>query len=293
MRKRIIEYGIFIPMLLALASCGGRLAPDPDYPVPMTFAPLLPGAPGRATATSFEEGDEIGIFAVSHDAQGMPRRLEISGNWANNSKAVNDGGEWTVSPPVYWHEDDIFDIYSYYPYASDVRSIENFRFELESDQRGNGLTLSDFLWAKTSSVCREAGTVPLHFTHRLSRLDINLVKGPDYEGDLPSDAIVKVHGTVPVALVNLESGDVEKDPESPVGTVIACCNAPGSYSAIVVPQKILNQIPLVEVIVKDVSYLLSSKFSFGSGMRHSLDIVLSDNPDKVLISIGGGVIDWN
>ena len=155
------------------------------------------------------------------------------------------------------------------------------------------MTLSDFLWAKTSSVCREAGTVPLHFTHRLSRLDINLVKGPDYEGDLPSDAIVKVHGTVPVALVNLESGDVEKDPESPVGTLIACCNAPGSYSAIVVPQKILNQIPLVEVIVKDVSYLLSSKFIFGSGMRHSLDIVLSDNPDKVLISIGGGVIDWN
>ena len=91
----------------------------------------------------------------------------------------------------------------------------------------------------------------------------------------------------------LESGDVEKDPESPVGTVIACCNAPGRYSAIVVPQKILNQIPLVEVIVKDVSYLLSSKFVFGSGMRHSLDIVLSDNPDKVLISIGGGVIDWN
>ena len=64
-------------------------------------------------------------------------------------------------------------------------------------------------------------------------------------------------------------------------------------TAIVVPQKILNQIPLVEVIVDDVSYLLSSKFIFGSGMRHSLDIVLSDNPDKVLISIGGGVIDWN
>ena len=64
-------------------------------------------------------------------------------------------------------------------------------------------------------------------------------------------------------------------------------------TAIVVPQKILNQIPLVEVIVKDVSYLLSSKFIFGSGMRHSLDIVLSDNPNKVLISIGGGVIDWN
>lgn len=293
MMKRLIEYAIFLMMALPLASCGAGFAPDESRPEPMVFTPLLPASPVRATGTGFEDGDAIGIFAVAYDDKGEPHRLEISGNWANNSKATLDDGEWTVSPPVYWKGDDSFDIYSYYPYVSEVGSIDNFRFELKADQRGKGFTLSDFLWAKSSSVTRAGGDVPLHFTHRLSRLDINLVKGPDYEGDLPSDAVVKVHGTVPVALVDLESGDVEKDPASPVGTIIACCTGPASYSAVVVPQKIMNQIPLVEVIVNDVSYLLSSRFIFGSGMRHTVDIILSDSPDKVLINIGGEIIDWN
>ncbi|MGN0202555.1 MAG: fimbrillin family protein [Candidatus Cryptobacteroides sp.] len=293
MRKGLIEYGIFILMALSLASCGAGLAPDESLYDLMVFAPQLPGSPVRATATEFEDGDEIGIFAVAYDESGEPRRLEISGNWANNSKASLDRGKWTVSPPVYWNGDDSFDIFSYYPYVPQVASIDNFRFELKPDQRGNGFTLSDFLWARSRSVTRDGGDVPLHFTHRLSRLDINLVKGADYEGDLPAEAVVKVHGTVPVALVDLESGDVEKDPDSPVGTVIACCTGPATYSAVIVPQKILNLIPLIEVIVDDVSYLLSSKFIFGSGMRHSVDIILSDSPDKVLINIAGGIIDWN
>ncbi|MGN1215392.1 MAG: fimbrillin family protein [Candidatus Cryptobacteroides sp.] len=293
MMKRLIEYGIFLLMALPLVSCGDKLVSDGDRPDLMVFTPLLPASVSRATETEFEDGDEIGIFAVDYDDDGEPRRLEISGNWANNSKASNDAGKWTVSPPVYWKGDDPFDIYSYYPYVPEVGSIDNFRFEVKSDQRGKGFTLSDFLWAKSESVTRNGGEVPLHFTHRLSRLDINLVKGPDYEGDLPAEAVVKVHGTVPVALVDLESGDVEKNPDSPAGTVIACCTGPASYSAVIVPQKIMNQIPLVEVIVNDVSYLLSSKFIFGSGMRHTVDIILSDSPDKVLINIGGKIIDWN
>ena len=45
--------------------------------------------------------------------------------------------------------------------------------------------------------------------------------------------------------------------------------------------------------MKDVSYLLSSKFIFESGKRHCVDVILSDNPDKVIISVGGGTDEWN
>lgn len=171
--------------------------------------------------------------------------------------------------------------------------MEDFRFPLQLDQRGDGYTLSDFMWAKCLSASREDGPVDLHFTHRLSRIDVNLVKGEYYEGELPEDAVVKIHGTVPVALVDLKSGDIVKDPEAVSAPIIARNNASGSYSAIVVPQKLLSQIPLIEVIIKDVSYLVSSKFIFEAGVRHSVDVVLSDNPDKVVINVGGGIDEWN
>lgn len=289
MGREIIRYSMGVLLALSLAACGNDLDTLPQ----MVFVPYLPGGGSRATDTGFEPGDAIGIYAVGHDEYGQARILEVTGNWASNARAVCNGGEWTVSPPVYWTENGVFDIYSYYPYASNVNSVSDFRFELQGDQRDNGLTLSDFMWAKTSAVTQEGGSVPLHFTHRLSKLTIRLAKGVDYEGELPDDAIVNIHGTVPVALVDLESGDVEKSPDSPAGTITAHRDAPGYYSAIIVPQKILNQIPLVEVIVKDVSYLLSSKFIFESGKRHCVDVILSDNPDKVIISVGGGTDEWN
>ena len=289
MGRKIIKYSIWILLATGLVSCGNDLETLPR----MVFAPEFPGGGSRATDTGFENGDAIGIYAVSYDDYGQARRLELSGNWASNAKAVNNGGNWTVDPPIYWTEDGVFDIYSYYPYTAEVNSVGDYRFEVKGDQRGNGLTLSDFLWTKTIAATQEEGSVPLHFTHRLSKLEIRLVKGEDYEGELPEDAIVKIHGTVPAALVDLESGDVEKAPGSAAGTITAHCDAPGHYSAIIVPQKLLNQVPLVEVIVKDVSYLVSSKFVFESGKRHCVDVILSDNPDKVIINVGGGIDEWN
>ena len=171
--------------------------------------------------------------------------------------------------------------------------MDDFSFPLQLDQRGGGYTLSDFMWAKCLSASREDGPVDLHFTHRLSRIDVRLVKGEYYEGELPQDAVVKIHGTVPVALVDLKSGDIVRDPEAVAAPIIARNNASGSYSAIVVPQKLLSQIPLIEVIIKDVSYLVSSKFIFEAGVRHSVDVVLSNNPDKVVINVGGGIDEWN
>ena len=136
-------------------------------------------------------------------------------------------------------------------------------------------------------------SVPLNFRHKLSRLDIVLTKGEDYEGDIPSDAEVRIYSTNTSALVDLESGDVVKNPYGKVGNIIAHQNATGSYSSIIVPQKLLNAVPLVEILAKDASYLVTSKFIFSEGTRHTMTIELSSNPDKVVINVGGGIEGWN
>lgn len=297
MKKYIFIFNkiyIILTFVASALSCTGlRMEDGQPGNEEMSFAPELPGSRTKATDTSFETSDEIGIYAVGYDGSGEPLGLELSGNWANNAKGVFDGQNLVVNPPVYWDGDRLFDVYSYYPYSGEIGSVNNFRFDLKTDQRANGFTLSDLMWARAVAVTRDAGAVSLKFTHRLSRLDIRLVKGEYYEGDLPQEAEVRIHNTVTTALMDFETGDVEKAQDVPASSITAHCNAPGSFSAIVVPQKILNQLPLIEVITKDVSYLVSAKFIFESGMRHKVDVILSDNPDKVVINVGGGIEDWN
>lgn len=264
--------------------------PSPEDEALMHFVPTLPGT--KATDSAFEAGDSFGIYAVEY-AEGIPSPLQISGNWANNAKASFDGSRWTVTPPIWWKDGAIFDIFAYYPFDAQLSSVDDYIFEVKADQRQEGFTLSDFMWAKAASVQQSEGDIALNFKHKLSRLDINLVKGDDYEGDLPATAEIRIMNTVTSASIDLERGEIEKNPYGTTGTIITRQWEPGRYSAIIVPQKILNQVPLVEILVNNVSYLVSTKFIFESGVRHTLNITLTSNPDKVIINIGGGINNWN
>lgn len=256
----------------------------------MRFIPSLPGT--KATDSAFEAGDSFGIYAVGYEGL-MPAPLQISGNWGNNSKATYDGNSWNVSPKIWWKEDSKFDIIAYYPFDKDIASVDDYLFEVKADQRQGGYTQSDLMWAKTTGVERSVGDIKLNFKHKLSRLDINLIKGDDYEGDLPSNAEVRIMSTVTTAVMDIERGEIEKNPYGVNGTIIARQLGTGKYSAIIVPQKLLNQVPLVEILVNNISYLVSAKFIFESGVRHTLNITLSSDPNKVVINIGGGIENWN
>lgn len=278
-----------IAVLSILTGCSRQSLPSEDG-AQMHFIPSLPGT--KATDSAFEAGDSFGIYAVEY-ADGIPAPLQISGNWANNAQSSFDGSKWTVTPPIWWKDEAVFDILAYYPFNPQLSSVDDYIFEVKSDQRQVGFTLSDFMWAKAKGVQQSQGDIALQFKHKLSRLDINLVKGDDYEGDLPSTAEVRIMNITTTAAIDLERGEIEKNPYGTTGTIIAHQWKTGQYSAIIVPQKLLNSIPLIEVIVSGVSYLYSSKFIFESGKRHTLNLTLSSNPDKVIINIGGDISNWN
>ena len=63
--------------------------------------------------------------------------------------------------------------------------------------------------------------VRLSFRHRMSRLVVRLVPGDDYEGDIPEDARVYVHNTVPEATIDLSVGLVTKDAYASAETIEA------------------------------------------------------------------------
>ncbi len=287
MRKHIIMFGL--AALMAASACT-KMNPDTQDDGQMRFIPGLPAT--KASDSAFESGDAFGVYAVEYNGA-APAPLQISGNWANNAKSAFDGTKWTVTPPIWWKDEAKFDVFAYYPYNENPKSVDNYLFEVQTDQRQQGYTLSDLMWASAKGVVQSGGAIPLNFKHKLSRLDINLIKGEDFEGDLPATAEVRVMNTVSSAILSMETGDVEKNPYGVEKTILAKQTGVGKFTAIIVPQKLMNQVPLLEIIVNEVSYLVSTRLYFESGKRHTIDVVMSSDPNKALINIGGKIDSWN
>ncbi|WP_018336235.1 fimbrillin family protein [Butyricimonas synergistica] len=287
----IYRVGIFCFLCLS-AGCSNsdrETVPDDLF---VTFDVVHP-ALARATSTTFEAGDQVGVFLTERDAP-----LEVSGNYVNNELLTYSGSTWESARNIYWN-DGTYDVFGYYPYVSPLTSVDDMPFEVASDQtiEGNENALgayeaSDFLWAKAKAVTAGEGAVKLVFAHRMSKLNVRLVKGDDYEGELPEEAEVYVHNTVPSATIDLSVGVVTRNPYGTARTIRAKKTGVQQYSAIVVPQRMDNSKPLVEVVMKGVAYLVESRFVFKPGIQHTITVVISKNPEQVKIEIGGEIENW-
>ena len=127
----------------------------------------------------------------------------------------------------------------------------------------------------------------------MSRMLIQLVKGEDYEGDLPEDAAVYLHNTAPDATIDLSAGLVTRDPYATAQSLRARSLGNHRYAVLTVPQRLDNRQPLVEVVMQGVSYLYESKFVFKAGIQHTVQLVVSKNPEQIKIEIGGELENWS
>lgn len=280
--------------LLGLASCSNddsTEAPVSAKETPMTFDVVHPSQT-RATATEFESGDKIGVYIAKAD---MP--LEIGGNALNNEPLTLTSGKWTPGKNLYWDE-GTYNAYAYYPYMN-VTSIEDQPVSVATDQSTaetngtlSGYEASDLLYAKTSNVAASTSPVTLSFKHVMSKLTIRLVKGEDFEGEMPTDAEIFIHNTVPTATFDFSAGIVTRDVKGKRASIKARQESNFQFGAIIVPQRLDNRVPLVEVIMKGVSFLFESKFLFKPGVDHLVNLVITDNPEKVKIEVGGEVENW-
>ena len=295
MKKRILYIGVALSIMI-FAACSSdndvsTEAPKSAKETPMTFDVIHPSQT-KATATEFENGDKIGVYIAKAD---MP--LEIGGNTLNNEQLTLTSGKWIPSQNLFWDEGS-YNAYAYYPYMN-VTSIEDQPVSVATDQATaetngtlSGYEASDLLYAKTSNVAASTSPVTLNFKHVMSKLTIRLVKGEDFEGDMPTDAEIFIHNTVPTATFDISAGIVTRDVKGKKTTIKARQESDFQFGAIIVPQRLDNRVPLVEVIMKGVSYLFESKFLFKPGVDHLVNLVITDNPEQVKIEVGGEVENW-
>lgn len=297
MKRNIIKYVVAALFIMGLPSCSSQDendAPPVDAKhTPMTFSVTHPAQRTRVTDTGFEDGDRIGLFVAVQDAP-----LEIGGNLVNNEPLTLGGGAWTAGHTLYWDE-GTFNAYAYYPYTAQVSSIEDMPFSVSTEQGTvdgasgiDGYESSDFLYARTEGVSASNAPVSLTFRHVMSKLTVRLIKGEDFEGDMPTDAVVYVHNTVPTATIDLNAGVATRYVRGIRATIEAKQESDYMFSAILVPQRVENRMPLIEVVMKGVSYMYESTFQFKPGTEHLVNFVISDNPDQIKIEIGGEIEDW-
>ncbi|MDE7115269.1 MAG: fimbrillin family protein, partial [Muribaculaceae bacterium] len=175
----------------------------------------------KASETSFENGDRVGLFVT--DA-GTP--LQPSGNIVNNELFTCTGLSWESSRRLYWN-DGLHDAYAYYPYSENAASVTDYPFSISTDQRETGspdelkgLEASDFLFASANDIRASSDPIDMTFRHILSKLTVRLIKGEDFEGNIPENATVYIHNTVPSATVDLSAGIATKTAKGKAETVI-------------------------------------------------------------------------
>lgn len=246
-----------------------------------------------AAATDFEEGDKVGIFVTQAD-----KPLQLGGNVVNNEAMTFSGNGWTAARTLYW-DDGTYNVYAYYPYINSLSSIEDQPFSVSLDQTTEktatapgGYEASDLLHASCKGVAASDEPVNLIFRHIMSKLTIRLIKGEDFEGEMPVNATVYVHNTVPEATIDLQAGVATRNAKAVRQTITAHHDGDYLYSAIIVPQRIENRMPLIEVVIHNMSYLYESKFQFKPGMEHLVNLIIPNNPDNIRIEIGGDIKEW-
>lgn len=298
--KRMTLYSIYAACLglaLCLAGCGQEeMTEAGEQPADvMRFSLTHPdeGARTRVTETHFEKDDRIGLYVCTAEAP-----LEVGGNYVNNALLTFNGSAWHPERPIFWNNGS-YDVYAYYPQVSPVTSVDDLPFSVATDQQaaGNeqtpgGYEASDFLWASAKKQTAGNKAVKLNFRHCMSKLTVRLVKGPDYDGDELPEAEVYVHNTVTEATVDLAVGIVTPAKFGKLHTVKAKAAGKDEYTAVLVPQRIANRVPLIEVVMKGVSYLVETNFRFKQGIHHTFTLIISKNPEQVKIEIGGELENW-
>ena len=241
----------------------------------------------RVNDLGFADGDQLGIFVANY-VDGVPSSLSVMGNHADNVCFTYDekAGTMTGATQLYW-KDDVTpaDIYGYYPFDDNIRSVSAYPFSVQHNQRDQvkggtlyGYEASDFLWSKAEGVTPTSAVIRLPFKHVMAGIQVNLVKGTGFtEGQWAgTEKQVLVENTRLKAMVSLQTGIVAADASSSVETIIPQGSG-NSYRAIVVPQTIEKGVALFSITVdgKTYKFTRSEAMNYTQSKLHKFTIVVN------------------
>lgn len=219
---------------------------------------------------TFEEGDEISVYAWTGDATVAPETRERVVNNAIN-KLTN--GSWVATPQMLWKNNrDKHYFIGVYPTAaiSDLSAGE-YTFDV------NKQTESDLLVAVNkdglSYNADEQQTVPLTFTHVMAKLVVNLTYKNQWGTEGPTVDKVAVGNAVKSATVNYLTKVVTPSAvaEDKADFDMPALTANKQYASIIIPQDGVQKITIT-IGDKDFIYDNGTPFKFESGKITTINL---------------------
>ena len=246
----------------------------------------------RATETTFETGDAIGVYAAVRMSS-APATLKTSGNYADNKRFVWNGSQFVADGDANeiaaGHETDY---YAYYPYREDMGNPLDYDFSIQGDQR-EGITLSDFMYAANRSGTTDK-VITLAFSHRLSRLQVTYT--PEAGEALSGVTIQRAKVT---ANINLGTGTANT-----LGAIsdIRMYNDGGTFTAVIPAQDRDADGTFLTLLFADGTkkdYTLTAKKEFLAGhttvipfMGKELQYTFTVSPETIGSGYSGGIYNY-
>lgn len=251
----------------------------------VTFTPSI-NAPARATDTSFDQGDAIGIFAVQSTGNDKKGIIAEKGNYADNVKYLYSGTKFAPAKDGIVKPSDDVKVYYHavYPYTTNAKN--KFTFKVDGNQStSSGYTNSDFLTAQTSAT--NDASVPLKFDHRLSKMIINMEGTGWPSGDLKV-TLKDVYTSIAVDLNTLTF-----TPTGSKGTVVCSSNGTKSFKAILPPQTITKGTEIATITIGSENYtvVMSGDAEIGSGVQSDFTFTMNEN--KEIVQFTGDINPWD
>ena len=246
----------------------------------------------RATETTFETGDAIGVYAAVRMSS-APATLKTSGNYADNKRFVWNGSQFVADGDA----NEIAagyetDYYAYYPYREDMGNPLDYDFSIQGDQR-EGITLSDFMYAANRSGTTDK-VITLAFSHRLSRLQVTYT--PEAGEALSGVTIQRAKAT---ANINLGTGTANT-----LGATsdIRMYNDGGTFTAVIPAQDRDADGTFLTLLLADGTkkdYTLTAKKEFLAGhttvipfMGKELQYTFTVSPETIGSGYSGGIYNY-
>lgn len=262
------------------------------------FAPTSRAATDAAFNTSWEDGDQIGLFVVSR-ASGTSKSLSSTSanNYYNNVKLIYNSAtqEWTTPGGLYFNGNDVLDFYAYYPYRATATNPLNIIFNVHANQAGvtsidgtdkSNFNLSDLLTAKANNGgngYRKGEKVTLQFAHALSMIELDIsdkfASVPDY---IDGKLIVRLKGMKTETKLNLGTTIPSITATTTINDVIMTRVTDVSdrwiYRAIVAPQELTSNSWLFHIEQDDDNIPgKSGSNDFNIGYRADTDMTFAGN----------------
>lgn len=241
--------------------------------------------PDDGYATTFVEGDEVGIFVYNGEnavVKNAHYKLNADGKWVAQGEAIT--AEEGVS----------YSYYAYYPYNAEATDATSVSLTVAGDQT-TGYTGSDALMAKSEGVAAGTTIVPLQYSHAFALVQVSL------KGKLAAkDATVTLQNVYPTAALNLKTGTVGKAAGT-LGTVAmkACSTnndaTPFNYRAIVPAQDIKAGYAILMASSNGTNYKFtySVDVPYESGKLRQFNVTLGDATGGNAIEIDESTIaNW-